>query len=167
MHLILQQQLAVAAHHFEDFVWLHFQCSSSCSSILHTCSGTRRGGVRSLSVRLDAGSFGQAQGAAAVRAQRIQASAIAGAGGLVEPVHGDAGRHRPRGSSAVLMLNCSADGLMPTAVAIGFAHHLKSQGPNGSDVVDGSVFQASNLTCRKELQCQNLAESPEHILVFI
>jgi len=44
--------------------------------------------------------------------------------------------------------------------------HLEFQEPNGSDVVDGSVLQGFKSHLQKELQCQNLAESPEQILVF-
>ena len=147
MHIILLQQLA--ARHFADF-----DLTAAAHAVLaHTCSGTPRGGVRSLSVRLDAGSSGQAQGAAAVREQRIQASAIARAGGLVEPVHGDAGCRR-RGSSAVLML-------MMISHANGSGQRLCSSiWSSRSQMVQMSLmvqcFKASNLTCRKSCSVRTL-----------
>jgi hypothetical protein len=56
-------------------------------------------------VRLDAGSSGQAQGpAAAVGEQRVQTSAVTGAGGLAERLHGGAAGCRWRSDDTVQML---------------------------------------------------------------
>jgi hypothetical protein len=46
------------------------------------------------------------------------------------------------------------------------ARHLKFQEPNGSDVDDGFSVSGFKSHLQKELQCQNLAQSPGQILVF-
>ena len=111
------------------------------------CSGTSRWGVRSVSVRLDAGSTWQTERAAAVR-EKFQAFAIAGAGGLIELVHGDAGC-RWRYCSTVLRLLIIS---LPMAVTSSFPRHLKFQEPDGSRCICWGL----NRACRKSRNVRTL-----------
>ena len=125
--------------------WFYISSSSCSCSML--CSGTSRWGVWSVPVRLDAGSTWQTERAAAVR-EKFQAFAIAGAGGLIELVHGDAGC-RWRYCSTVLRLLIIS---LPMAVTSSFPRHLKFQEPDGSRCICWGL----NRACRKSRNVRTL-----------
>lgn len=92
IHPILQFPVSVSVHHVQRSPPDEMMAARSSHDVLVArISGAGWGGVRPLQVWLDARSAGQAQGAAPVRRRRWPPRlAVAGAGLVGRPVHGDA-----------------------------------------------------------------------------